>query len=417
MDMVRKGKTYRTTMYFFTDMYPPAGVSVPSPRGNAGQINAGEGLGLAAPLPARGTLGLGLGCTPYPCKVRWFYCHPDAKDFPFANAFGSATWDMENEWNPGIGEVHEFGFLTWQNGRAPTTATGQSFCGKPEWWINGVPKPSTGMRVDDQGVPFCCKSQLGAPAVGSVMFGGHVPGGSIAWAQRSHAGAGEISLAARIPAGTGIGLNRSQPFFIAYGPIGFTAHATPSYSLTMATRSVSQGRLGMRSFGSSVSFIGMTRPAFSVGELGFNARFHATSDWAMGGVAPSRGAFVAVAQRPSTGAIVLHSSHLDVSIGKLGMSGQPPAGSSLVVSSSNLGKGLIGLPSLDPGRGRTAWTAHAPTELPHLVVSAVVPATDDVAPGTPVPSLASVGQASLAAMLPALINAGLVPSMGSMGFS
>ena len=123
-------------------------------------------------FPAAGTFGLGQGALPYEIPVRWYYCQPQAQILPFPTAFTSAGWDMEGEWNSPIGEVNTLGrFLVRVRNRTPTSATGQRTCNSPDQWANGLAgPPSVAVRYDDQGIPFCCGTQIGAPAAGNIGF-------------------------------------------------------------------------------------------------------------------------------------------------------------------------------------------------------------------------------------------------------
>jgi hypothetical protein len=155
MDMIRK--TFVTKMYFW--LPPQAGRGQPAPSGPITPEDTNFG-----------SVGLGAGASGYPVPVRWYYCQPGARFLPFPNAFVSAGWDMEGEWNSPLGDINEHGrFLQRVRNVTPTTATGQRSCNSPREWSNGQNGPSVlPVRYDNQGIPFCCGTQVNAPAAGNL---------------------------------------------------------------------------------------------------------------------------------------------------------------------------------------------------------------------------------------------------------
>lgn len=110
-----------------------------------------------------------------PITVKWYRCPDAAKVFPFAQQFGSRVWD-----NPDFDQVEGLGELP--NGKYPPAdfetppfATGQNFCGRPEWWVTGQPVPSVNppaapMPIDLWGLPGCCTGNPGGLAFGGAAF-------------------------------------------------------------------------------------------------------------------------------------------------------------------------------------------------------------------------------------------------------
>lgn len=133
-----------------------------------------------APLPARGGLGLfqpRMAQNRRQTMIRWYRAPEGALDFPHATSYRSSFWDSFIEaCDRDIGEIPSYLRTTgsgelidgtlkpkWSRGDAPLGATGQSFCGRPEWFADYV--PPGGMPRGPGGLPACCNPALGA-AVG-----------------------------------------------------------------------------------------------------------------------------------------------------------------------------------------------------------------------------------------------------------
>jgi hypothetical protein len=216
VDMLRK--LFRTDMIFAPPPPPAVGVEGPATP--------------TPPLqPAPGSIVLGLGGSPYPVPVRWYYCQPEARMLPYPTAFCSAGWDRESEWNAPIGEVNTLGrFIRKRRNVTPTTATGQSTCNSSTEWAEGLAQFSVApVRYDDQGIPFCCGTQIGAPAVGKLIFDFIFPGpeGAFKMDGPAPAVASAIVMGANLPARNTITMGFPSvtvaPANISF--TGFLAHA------------------------------------------------------------------------------------------------------------------------------------------------------------------------------------------------
>lgn len=71
-----------------------------------------------------------------PARIRWYPCHQHAQWFPHNHVFTSINWLSENDYTEQVGELQEK--MQWvQDEFLPYS--GQTFCGKPEWFVEGVP--------------------------------------------------------------------------------------------------------------------------------------------------------------------------------------------------------------------------------------------------------------------------------------
>ena len=89
--------------------------------------------------------------------IMWYRCEPGAKRLPGRNVFSAEIWDPVHWYGGPIGEA-------WNTGREyylgtnplPSVFKGQKFCGRPEWFANGVPTGTPRLRPDIFGFPACC---------------------------------------------------------------------------------------------------------------------------------------------------------------------------------------------------------------------------------------------------------------------
>jgi hypothetical protein len=120
--------------------------------------------------------------------VRWYVAPPGAKPVPFFHQFGSRIWDDDRvEQVEGLGEDAQDEYPETDY-HTPPSAKGQSYCGRPEWWVSGQPAPppfpAPTIPFDIWGLPGCCNATPGGPAIGGgnlfgpFNYGGPMLGGT-----------------------------------------------------------------------------------------------------------------------------------------------------------------------------------------------------------------------------------------------
>jgi len=113
-------------------------------------------------------------------KIQWSFVPETTPPMPWGHAFGSRTWDLEEEEEPLIGEVN--GPRDWRGGTppyalpivGPLRIDNLGICGTEEQWKNGAsivdPIPPTWLNTP---IPRCCKRPplfaRGGVAVGSGL--------------------------------------------------------------------------------------------------------------------------------------------------------------------------------------------------------------------------------------------------------
>ncbi len=298
-------KTFKTTMYFFPPFIP--GVAEPSPAPTIPPPTL--------PVPATGRLGFGQGGDRIPVRVRWFYCQPQAKILPYPHAFASAGWDMSSEWNPYIGEKQQFDeFPTYARRNTPTTATGQRTCGTAEQWLNGLPAPAQiAVQYDDQSIPFCCHTQVGAAAIGNLGFGPQTLPQiqAIAWQGNKPAGTGALVIGATIPAMQSIGLTRLQISF-------------PTGNLVLSAKTFAIGNLSLSAKLPPSSSIGLGPSSIpSLSAISVTSMIPATGNVSLSCVTPPQGNIGVSAKLPAQGSI--YFSSLQAVVCSIGFGGTLPS--------------------------------------------------------------------------------------------
>ena len=104
-----------------------------------------------------------------PGKIRWYFADPGAKRFPYPHAFPSEIWDFVHWDNSPVGEDSTF-TQGWANGQHVGRMTGQHFCGKAEWFLNGQPTGTPPLPRNGSGVTPCCHRWSGWIEGGSFLY-------------------------------------------------------------------------------------------------------------------------------------------------------------------------------------------------------------------------------------------------------
>lgn len=103
---------------------------------------------------------------PYSAKMRyhgtstfdvdWMIANDDAKNLPYATAFGSSRFDCPDQLDiDRLGEIY-VRHPTFYTGKVPAWMTGAHICGDESLWRDGWPVGTPGLPFGPDGVPECC---------------------------------------------------------------------------------------------------------------------------------------------------------------------------------------------------------------------------------------------------------------------
>lgn len=100
-----------------------------------------------------------------PQLVRWFFCDPGARVFPWPHRFTSLrTWypdrgnpPNEQRTNDGLGEQWPLVDYRWDRGVNHHGLAGTHFCGPAEAFLRGGLPSDPALLLDADGVPVCCR--------------------------------------------------------------------------------------------------------------------------------------------------------------------------------------------------------------------------------------------------------------------
>jgi hypothetical protein len=105
--------------------------------------------------------------------VRWYKCHPNARDFPGLSPLRSSQWRSEPWVEMPLGEVYGAP-RPFDPGLLPLGAFGRRFCGPIEWFRYGEPFPSSlpPQEYSLSGLATCCLAGGVQNAQGGMVAGG-----------------------------------------------------------------------------------------------------------------------------------------------------------------------------------------------------------------------------------------------------
>lgn len=112
----------------------------------------------------------------------WYFCRSSAKEFPYAHAFGSPTWDTFHP-TPTVLGFSATSPRSYYNGRRLNNSDGTTFAGPASWFLHGAPLPVQLPRGAD-GTPIeCLHPPFGLVGGGQVVPVVAVAGGKEAGGQ------------------------------------------------------------------------------------------------------------------------------------------------------------------------------------------------------------------------------------------
>lgn len=155
----------------------------------------------------------------------WFFCHPDAKPFPYEHTFSLGNWDIVHPTPTTLGD-DATQKRVWYNGRRLNRSTGQTFAGPLEFFQHGCPGPGAIPRAFD-GTPIECLSAPFGKAGGGFCLptmpavgGKRVSGGS------------SPSVTPGMPCANCSSITPAIPVVTIAGAAGFAAGLNGTWTLT-----------------------------------------------------------------------------------------------------------------------------------------------------------------------------------------
>lgn len=98
-------------------------------------------------------------------KVKWYWCRPGAKVFPYQNSFSSDNWITPANSTLGLGEVWNSP-RPWRNGSILVVPPGDGHvCGDISWFTDGCPSDAPPLPRSPSGLALCCST-------GGLLLGG-----------------------------------------------------------------------------------------------------------------------------------------------------------------------------------------------------------------------------------------------------